>query len=79
MLDNIGRVVFVNAAVGLASPSIDNWGHLGGLVGGASVAAAVGPTLRWRYDAAGYGRLVDTTPLFAPRRRSRRGRARLAY
>jgi rhomboid protease GluP len=34
VLRNIGQVLIINLLIGL-SPGIDNWGHLGGLVGGA--------------------------------------------
>jgi rhomboid protease GluP len=33
MLMNIGMIVLVNLALGL-SPGVDNWGHIGGLLGG---------------------------------------------
>ena len=37
-------VVVVNLVLGL-SPGIDNWGHLGGLIGGAVFAWLAGPVL----------------------------------
>ena len=42
MLLNLGFVVLVNLAFGL-QPGIDNWGHLGGLVGGLVFAWFAGP------------------------------------
>lgn len=38
VLQNMAMIVVVNFIFGLSSPGIDNWGHLGGLVGGAVVA-----------------------------------------
>ena len=42
MLINLGMVVAVNLILGL-QPGIDNWGHLGGLVGGLIFAWVAGP------------------------------------
>lgn len=39
------RVMVINLLLGAASPSIDNWAHLGGLAGGAAFAFAFGPNL----------------------------------
>lgn len=44
MLSNVILVVVINLALGL-SPGIDNWGHLGGLVGGVIFAFLAGPKL----------------------------------
>ncbi|MBP7962158.1 MAG: rhomboid family intramembrane serine protease [Caldilineaceae bacterium] len=38
VLQNMAMIVVVNFIFGLSSPGIDNWGHLGGLLGGAVVA-----------------------------------------
>lgn len=40
----------VNFLIGL-SPGIDNWGHLGGFVGGGLLAWWLGPVWRWRREA----------------------------
>ncbi len=45
MLMNIGILVVFNLALGL-SPGIDNWGHLGGLLGGAAFAWFAGPLFK---------------------------------
>ena len=42
VLQNIGQVVALNAFLGLALPSIDNFAHLGGLVGGATAGYFIG-------------------------------------
>ncbi len=45
MLVNILILVVLNLALGL-SPGIDNWGHLGGLLGGAAFAWWAGPKFK---------------------------------
>ncbi len=44
MLLNMGFIVILNLVLGL-SPGIDNWGHLGGLVGGAIFSWFAGPIM----------------------------------
>jgi len=44
-LSNIILIAIINLAIGL-SPGIDNWGHLGGLVGGTLFAWLGGPILK---------------------------------
>jgi rhomboid protease GluP len=44
-LSNIIMIAIINLAIGL-SPGIDNWGHLGGLIGGTIFAWLAGPVLR---------------------------------
>lgn len=44
LLSNIGFVIVVNLFLGFSSPGIDNWGHLGGLVGGGMFALLAGPS-----------------------------------
>ncbi|MBI3159798.1 MAG: rhomboid family intramembrane serine protease [Chloroflexi bacterium] len=48
LLRNIVQVAVINLIIGL-SPGIDNWGHVGGLVGGALLAWLGGP----EYNLAG--------------------------
>jgi rhomboid protease GluP len=50
ILTNIGVIVLINLALGAASPGIDNWGHLGGLLGGIVYAWLAGPV----YKVAGF-------------------------
>eukprot|EP00963_Diacronema_lutheri_P006765 scaffold598_cov318-Pavlova_lutheri.AAC.3 len=42
-LQSIGRVLMMNLVLGMVSPGIDNWGHLGGLLGGVAFAYLFGP------------------------------------
>lgn len=44
ILTNLGLIIVVNLVLGL-SPGIDNWGHLGGLLGGFAFAWFAGPLL----------------------------------
>ncbi|MCC6146585.1 MAG: rhomboid family intramembrane serine protease [Anaerolineaceae bacterium] len=45
MLANILTIIVINLILGL-SPGIDNWGHLGGLLGGVAFAWFAGPVLK---------------------------------
>jgi rhomboid protease GluP len=42
-LQNILIIAAINLAIGLSAANIDNWGHLGGLAGGAAMAWVLGP------------------------------------
>ena len=44
-LNNIISIAAINLIIGL-SPQIDNWGHIGGLIGGSLFAWFAGPILR---------------------------------
>jgi rhomboid protease GluP len=61
MLMNLGLVIIVNLALGLSSSGIDNWGHLGGLAGGAIFAWLAGPVFKMSIstDSINY-ELVDS-------------------
>lgn len=52
MLINLGLVVAVNLILGM-QPGIDNWGHLGGLVGGLVFAWLAGPRYQIQQAATG--------------------------
>ncbi|GLT85941.1 hypothetical protein SLE2022_041090 [Rubroshorea leprosula] len=74
-LQHIAQVIFLNMVIGLVSRGIDNWGHLGGLLGGAATSWLVGPS--WKYQSmASDGRRIfaDRAPIFylINRRRERR-------
>ncbi|CAK9218967.1 unnamed protein product [Sphagnum troendelagicum] len=63
-LAQVGRVIAINMVFGLLSEGIDNWGHLGGLFGGAAVAWLVGPALSFQSQPGGGQRLlIDQPPL----------------
>jgi len=53
MLTNLVLIVAVNLMIGL-QPGIDNWGHLGGLAGGALFAWMAGPLLQVQQTYSGF-------------------------
>lgn len=57
MLTNIAMVIIVNLMLGL-SPGIDNWGHLGGLLGGLYFAWFAGPSFGFGEDLFGQNVVV---------------------
>ncbi|KAF4348491.1 RHOMBOID-like protein 10, chloroplastic [Cannabis sativa] len=64
-LQHIVNVIALNMVIGLVSQGIDNWGHLGGLLGGAAASWVLGPV--WDYDTRptdGRRILVDRAPIF---------------
>jgi rhomboid protease GluP len=61
----IGNVIFivaVNLFIGL-SPSIDNWGHIGGLIGGLMFTSFAGPLWDVESNFVGGYNLVDKRPV----------------
>ncbi len=57
MLMNIAMVIIVNLMLGL-SPGIDNWGHLGGMLGGLFFAWFAGPDFGYSEDFFGQNVVV---------------------
>eukprot|EP00850_Spirogloea_muscicola_P023583 SM000369S13629 [mRNA] locus=s369:33528:36081:- [translate_table: standard] len=67
-LKQLAGMVAINVIYGAMTPSIDNWGHLGGAVGGAVAAWLVGPAMRVeeqvdRADGRTLVRVRDRSPL----------------
>ena len=60
-LRQIVLVALLNLGLGLM-PGIDNWGHLGGLLSGAALAAVLGPQLEPVGMEDGRMRLADRRP-----------------
>ncbi|XP_020597345.1 RHOMBOID-like protein 10, chloroplastic isoform X2 [Phalaenopsis equestris] len=63
-LQQIAHVIGINMVIGLLSRGIDNWGHLGGFLGGAAVSWFLGPA--WRRESRfGDGRFIysDIAPI----------------
>jgi len=60
MLRNIINIAVINLLIGL-SPGIDNWGHVGGLLGGGLFALLAAPVYKVEGDELDY-RLVNRTP-----------------
>ncbi|XP_024026171.1 RHOMBOID-like protein 10, chloroplastic [Morus notabilis] len=64
-LQHIVNVIALNMVMGLLSEGIDNWGHLGGLLGGAAASWLLGPA--WGYESPSPdGRRIfsDRAPIF---------------
>ena len=60
----VTETVAVNLLFGFMNPMIDNWGHGGGLIGGAAMAAAIGPRLRMLNFSDGRPPMVVDQPRF---------------
>ena len=45
-LSNVIVIIVINLMLGAVSPGIDNWGHMGGLLGGTFFAWFAGPLFR---------------------------------
>lgn len=58
-LNNLILLAVINLVFGLSSPGIDNFGHLGGLIGGTLFAWLGGPVLAVKNDYPGLS-IVDT-------------------
>ena len=56
------QTVMLNVLIGLRNPVIDNWAHLGGLLGGAGMVFYFGPRL-YVSESAFYGRLLIDRPI----------------
>lgn len=70
-LQHIARVILLNMAIGLMSEGIDNWAHLGGLLGGAATSWLIGPA--WKYESLandGLKVFTDRAPIFSLIKRS---------
>ncbi|KAF8097266.1 hypothetical protein N665_0292s0044 [Sinapis alba] len=63
-LMQIAQVIALNMTLGLVSRGIDNWGHIGGLLGGTAMAWLVGP--QWKHEHTtrdGRRVFVDSAPI----------------
>ena len=65
-LASIQRTTLLNLVMGMLSPVIDNWGHIGGLVGGMSMSYLFGPRLYMMEAQSGGQVLVDKPILKVP-------------
>ena len=60
-LRQIVLVALLNLGLGLV-PGIDNWGHLGGLITGAGLTSAIGPSYAPAWGELNQPRLIDRRP-----------------
>ncbi|KAI4296255.1 hypothetical protein L6164_036229 [Bauhinia variegata] len=64
-LMHIAQVIVLNMVIGLTSTGIDNWGHVGGLIGGAAASWLIGPA--WKFESKtrdGRRVFTDRAPLY---------------
>ncbi|CAN1805012.1 RHOMBOID-like protein 10, chloroplastic [Linum perenne] len=64
-LQHIAQMIFLNMVVGLLNQQIDNWGHVGGLLGGIATSWFVGPAWKFEDSLSKDGRkvFIDRAPL----------------
>ncbi|CAN0880967.1 RHOMBOID-like protein 10, chloroplastic [Linum grandiflorum] len=64
-LQNIAQMILLNMVIGLLNQQIDNWGHVGGLIGGIGTSWLVGPAWKLEDSLSKDGRKVfmDRAPL----------------
>ena len=67
--DSITSTLLLNLGIGFMNPVVDNWGHIGGAIGGALFAHYFGPRIYLTYapGASGGNVLVDKPILRLPR------------
>lgn len=65
--DSITQTLLINLALGAMNPMVDNWGHLGGAIGGAVMAYYFGPRLYLAELPDGGRTVVDRPVLRLPR------------
>ncbi|KAL6184152.1 hypothetical protein ACLB2K_045556 [Fragaria x ananassa] len=64
-LKHIAYVIVLNMGIGLFSKGIDNWGHLGGLLGGAATSWLLGPAWKYEFSSTDRRRIfTDKAPIF---------------
>lgn len=63
----LAQTIVVNLIMGAVSPMIDQWGHVGGFLGGIAMAAAFGPRLKMVGLPNGTSALIDQPLLRLPR------------
>lgn len=65
--DAITQTLMINLVLGAMNPMVDNWGHLGGAIGGAAMAYYFGPRLYLAELPDGGRTVVDRPILRMPR------------
>ena len=65
--DGITQTLMINLVLGAMNPMVDNWGHLGGAIGGAAMAYYFGPRLYLAELPEGGQTIVDRPILRMPR------------
>lgn len=65
--DSITQTLMINLVIGAMNPMVDNWGHLGGAIGGAAMAYYFGPRLYLAELPDGGRTIVDRPIVRLPR------------
>lgn len=60
--DAVVQTLFINLFIGAMNPMVDNWGHLGGAIGGAVMTYYFGPRL-YLAELPGGGRMIVDKPI----------------
>ena len=66
-LNSVAQMIIMNVVVGSISPMIDNWGHIGGALGGAAMSYVFGPRLYVAQLPSGQRIMVDKPIARLPR------------
>lgn len=61
-MESVQKTLFMNLVFGISSRNIDNWGHIGGAMGGATMAYLFGPKL-YLMDLGGGRQILVDKPL----------------
>ena len=64
-MNNLFFIVVINVIFGLSNPGIDNFGHLGGLIGGLTLGWLLCPFYQIEQRSDGTRRVVDLNSLKA--------------
>ena len=67
MQRGLAQTIVVNLIMGAVSPMIDQWGHVGGFLGGIAMASAFGPRLKMVGLPNGTSALIDQPLVRLPR------------
>ena len=67
MNSRLVQTIIMNVGLGLVTPMIDNWAHIGGAVGGAAMAYLIGPRLYLTDIPEGRKLIVDRPIVRLPR------------
>ena len=66
--DSVTQTLLINLFLGYMNPMVDNWGHLGGAIGGAAMAYYFGPRLYLAELPGGGTTIVDRPIIRLPRK-----------
>mmetsp|Transcript_22768 Transcript_22768/g.25411 ORF Transcript_22768/g.25411 Transcript_22768/m.25411 type:complete len:384 (+) Transcript_22768:154-1305(+) len=59
----ITQTLLINLVMGAVNPMVDNWGHIGGAIGGAAMSYYFGPRLYYAELPGGIGKVIVDKPI----------------